>query len=116
MQLKKLANEGKKAAKVKAATKKHCKECKKDVKSSKTIRCFTCKESTHYSCLTSEISDARKETMAQKNEFQCGNYRVYPNKIVDTDTDEAAIDIIDKLKITFLLPDFKLMLFHLQRL
>ena len=103
MHLKKLANEGKKAAKTKASNKKHCKECKKDVKNSKNVQCLTCKESTHFNCLPSEISDARKEIMLQKNEFQCGICRVYPDQVKESETDE--ITIIDTLKQNLVLPD-----------
>ena len=101
--LKKLANEGKKAAKAKVTNKKHCKECKKDVKNSKTIQCHTCKESTHFNCLPNGISDARKEIMSQKNEFQCGYCRVYPDQIKESETDESTI--IDTLKQNLVLPD-----------
>ena len=101
--LKKLANEGKKAAKVKGSNKKHCKECKKDVKNLKTIQCFTCKEITHYNCLSNSISDARKDILSQKNEFKCGPCRVYPDQVKEAEDDE--ITTIDDIKMTLLLPD-----------
>ena len=99
--LKRLANEGKKAAKAKVANKKFCKECKKDVKSSKTISCFMCKESTHFNCLTTEISEDRKEALARKNEFQCGPCRVYPKEIIIDSNEITTVDTIDNIKINF---------------
>ena len=106
MYLKKLANEGKKSAKTKVANKKCCKECKKDVKSSKTISCITCKESTHFSCLSNEISEERKEVLSKNNEFLCGPCRVYP-KIIDVDDDGTtnAIEMIDNIKMNLFFPE-----------
>ena len=91
LHLKRLANEGKKAAKVKVV-KKNCKECKKDVKNTKIIECYSCKQSTHFNCLTNGISDERKEILSKKNEFQRGTCRVYPNQIIDALVDLTSGD------------------------
>ena len=66
------------------------------------------KESTHFNCLTTEISEDRKEALARKNEFQCGPCRVYPKEIVIDSNEVTTVDTIDNIKMNFLLPEFAL--------
>ena len=97
-----MASEGKKAAKTRV-NKNQCKKCEKDTKSSKVLKCFLCKEITHYNCLTGAITTEAKELMSSKNEYKCGQCEVYPNRHTSS-IENVDDEVIDAIKLKVILP------------
>ena len=88
-----LAIEGKKAVKTKAA-KKHCKVCNKDLKTTKTLKCSTCKDYLHSNCV---------KTLHDEETFRCGPCVVYPS-VTNVPEEDDYEDTVESLKRDVVLP------------